>query len=314
LTYRSCILAAASCALWAAGVGHAATGAIGTAATTGEFLLDGAEVRGNASVLDGSLVQTTTGAVRLTLKDGAEVDLANGSQGKIYRDRVVLEQGASQSRGLPVDIQGVRVSPAKAGKVRIGTDGARRFEVTAVNGTASVRNPQGVLIAEVPKGESLAFAFQDTNTGAGAGAATQITGCIERIKGTNNFVLRDSTTQVVYQVAGPDVEANVGKNVTISGSPDASAPPLDGTSQMVRETSLTPAGGKGCKSEIPAAAAAAGGGGGAAAAAAGGGGGIGGTSVASIAIISGIVVGGTLGGLAAAGAFSSPSTPSNTSP
>src|SRR5579884_3455737 len=271
------------------------SGAIGLATTQGVLVVDNAEVRGNAALLDGSSVQTREDPSQMTLRGGARIDLATESSGKIYRDHLVLERGTGKVRGVAVNVNGMRIVPREqTALIQVTTDGSKRFAVGATSGTASVLNSHGLLIARVARGEAMSFVDQDT----GAGAPSQITGCIQRVKGTSNYVLRDETTNVVYQVTGPDVDANVGKSVQISGALDSTASPISGASQLIHENSLTPnPNGKGCKSDVPGAAAASGG---AAAAAAGGG-----ISGATIAIISGVAVAGIIGGLAAAGEFSS---------
>jgi hypothetical protein len=276
------------------------SGAIGLATTQGVFVVDNAEVRGNAALVDGSLVQTRDDPSQMTLRSGARVDLATESSGRIYRDHVVLERGTGKVRGVPVTVNGMRIVPQEhSAMIQVSTDGSKRFAVGATNGGASVLNSHGVLIAQVTRGEAMSFVDQDS----GAGAPTQITGCIQRVKGSSNYVIRDETTNVVYQVTGPDVDANVGKSVQISGALDSTASAVSGASQLIHENSLTPnASGKGCKTDVAGAAAAAGG-----AAAAAGGAAMSGTTVA---IISGVAVAGIIGGLAAAGTFSGSSSSS----
>jgi len=273
----------------------ASSGAIGLATTQGVFTVDNAQVQGNAALLDGSLLQTGDNPSQVTLQGGARLDLATNSTGRIYRDHVVLERGVSRAKGVSVVVNGLRVVPADSSSViQISTDGTKRFSVGATTGRASVLNSSGALIAEVTRGSAMSFAQTET----GAGAPSQITGCVQRIRGTSNYVIRDETTNVIYQVSGPDVEANVGKSVQITGSLDTTATPVTGASQVIHETALTPnSSGKSCRSDVAAAADAAG----AAAAAAAGGG----LSGATIAIIGGVVVAGIIGGLAAAGTFSS---------
>jgi len=272
----------------------ASSGAIGLATTQGVFTVDNAQVQGNAALLDGSLIQTSQNPSQVTLQGGARVDLATQSTSRIYRDHVVLEKGVSRAKGVPVVVNGLKVVPTDASSViQVSTDGTKRFSVGATNGRASVLNSKGALIAEVMRGSAMSFAQTD----AGAGAPSQITGCVQRIRGTSNYVIRDETTNVIYQVQGPDVEANVGKSVQITGSLDTTATPVTGSSQVIHETALTPnTSGKSCRSDVAAAADAAG----AAAAAVGGG-----ISGATIAIVAGVAVAGIVGGLAAAGTFSS---------
>ena len=283
--------------------GTTQAGAIGLATTSGVFSVDNSQVQGNASLVNGSLVETTDNPSQVTLQGGARVDLATQSRSRIYSDHIVLERGSSKVRGVPVVVNGLRIVPANHAVIEVTTDSSKRFGVESTEGWATVLNAHGALIAEVPHGSAMSFVEQET----GAGAPTQITGCIQKVRGTNSYVIRDETTNVIYEVQGPDVAANVGKNVQITGGLNTTGTPVTGASQLLSETALTPnPNGKGCKPDIPAAAAAAGAG----AAAVGGG-----LSVVTIAIIGGVAVAGIVGGLAASGTFSgSSSSPTVSTP
>src|SRR5919109_2664951 len=74
--------------------GGAAT--IGIAMVNGIAKVDNNAIRGNASILDGSVVETGKGTSRLSLQSGPRVELGSESRGKVYRDHVVLEKGTGQ--------------------------------------------------------------------------------------------------------------------------------------------------------------------------------------------------------------------------
>ena len=120
---------------------------------------------------------------------------------------------------------------------------------------------------------------------AGAAGVAKMTGILVSKDGA--FFVTDVTTNVTAEVRGADLAKYVGTKVNITGSiiPDASIPV--GASQVVQITGITNA---------AAAAGAAGAGAGAA-------GGIG--TGATVAIVGGVAVGGTVLGLGAAGTFSS---------
>jgi hypothetical protein len=173
--------------------------------------------------------------------------------------------------------------------------------VTAMDGSAEVQNARGQLVAMVARGNSLEF--QE----AAASAPSHLTGCLQKV-GTH-YVLRDTVTNVVVELAGTDLEKHVGKSVDVTGAVDPGVAPVEGASQVIRAANVTSGSGKGCKVNIAAAGAA-----GAAGAAAAGGGGIAGLSTgATVAIVGGIAAAGTLGGLAAAGTFNGGATPATSS-
>jgi hypothetical protein len=265
--------------------------AIGFVRTSGEFTLDGANTRDNATVFNGGVVESTTWPTHIVLQDGTRVDLGRDSRSRIFRDHVVLEKGTTQVHGamqFPVIADSLHIASSEPFRVALGEE--HKVKVTALDGSAEVKNARGMLVAMVAGGRTLDF--QE----AGAAAPANITGCVQKV-GTH-YVVRDTTTNIVIEVTGENIEQYVGKSVNITGSPDPGATPIDGASQIIRAASIAKGTGKGCKSEI------------AAAALAGGGVAVGGalSTGAIIAIVGGVAAAGTVGGLAASGAFSSSSS------
>src|SRR5450759_3232537 len=79
----------------------------------GAARVDNTDIRGNASILDGSVVETAKGTSRLSLQSGARVELGSESRGKVYRDNVVLEKGMGQLHAVsnfPVLANSLRVA------------------------------------------------------------------------------------------------------------------------------------------------------------------------------------------------------------
>jgi hypothetical protein len=275
-------------AMMAFGGSSSTTGPIGFVKATGEFNMDGSAARDNATLFNGSVIETAASPSHVTLQDGTRVDLGATSRERVFRDHAVLEKGMTQVHGgapYAVLANNLRISSASPFEVALNQPGT--VTVTATDGLAEVKNAHGELVAMVTRGNSLAF--QE----AAASAPSHLTGCLQKVGG--HYVLRDTTTNVVVEVTGPDLEKHLGKSVDVTGAVDPGATPVDGASQVIRETNVTAGSGKGCKVNIPTAAAA-----GAAAA----GGAIAGLSTgATVAIVGGVAAAGTLGGLAAAGAF-----------
>jgi hypothetical protein len=76
----------------------AAPPSIGMIRSMGDFQVDGSTVRGNATIFEGSTVQTTAVASTIQLSSGTEIVLEPGSRVKLYRDKSILERGARASR------------------------------------------------------------------------------------------------------------------------------------------------------------------------------------------------------------------------
>lgn len=278
------------------GVAGAASPVIGTAVTKGSFRVDHATVAGNATLFEGSLLETDRAASSLALSGGARLWLAAASGARVFGDRLVLEKGQAQldnAPGFHLEALGLKIQPERSASAgRVAIQNGRRVEVAARSGGFRVLNARGQLVATVAAGAALAFEPQ-----AGQGNATRLTGCLES-RPQGRYVVTDEVTNVTVEVAGSNLANEVGNRVELTGQMDPTAAPLAGASQLVRVTQLRRLA-QGCGNRAAAAAAAAGGAaaGGAAAAA---GGGIG---AATVAIIGGVAAAAVVGGLAAAEAL-----------
>ena len=202
------------------GAAWAAAPAIGVATTSGDFQIDRSSVSGNATILDGSVVQTGKIASELRLYQGTGMRLAGDSRAKVFQNRLVLEQGTAQvdaRQGYAIDAAGLRVEAAPLSAARIGLAGAGRVEVAALSGAVQVKNGTGVLLARVLPGQPLAFTLQ----AAGAAPPEKLTGVVSESNG--HYFLTDQTAGVRVELVGTDLGKVVGKLVEVSGTLDTSA-------------------------------------------------------------------------------------------
>ena len=219
MTSRSAVLIALAVAA-VLGAAWAAAPAIGVATTSGDFQIDRSSVSGNATLLDGSLVETGKAASELRLYEGTGMRLAGDSRAKVFRERLVLEQGAAQvdaRKGYAVDAAGIQVQAAPRSAARIGLAGGGRVEVAALSGAVQVKNKTGVLLAQVLPGQALAFTIQ----ASGAAAPERLTGVVKVING--HYFLTDRTAGVQVELVGKDLGTMVGRLVEVSGTLDTSA-------------------------------------------------------------------------------------------
>jgi hypothetical protein len=297
--YMLCLFAAGSLL-----VVSAASPSIGFVKSSGEFRVDGSAVRGNSTIFDGAVVETTAARSVIQLAN-AQITLSPDSRVRVYHDRTVLEKGSGSVRDGAshiIEAATLRIAPsARDSVVQIDLTSLSHVTVGARGGPAQVRNSSGVLTASLLPGMALAFNPQAAST-----AAVKVIGIIEARDGA--YLLTDETTKVTVQLLeGPDVIKYAGKKVEVTGSSIPGASPLGGASQLVRAVTIKPVGDK---RKIAAAVGAAGTGAGAAAAGAGAGAAAGLSGAAVAAIVGGVAVAGTVGGLAAAGTFSGGSDPS----
>jgi hypothetical protein len=279
-------------------VASAAAPVIGTVKADGQFRIDNSAVRSNATLFEGSLVETGSAVSKMDLVGGARITLGASSKGRFFGDRLVLEKGIGQmdqAENFRFETRGLTIQPeTQKSSARVALAGAARVEVAALTGSFRVLNERGVLVANIAAGRSMEFEQQPAST------PSKLAGCLV-MRGVH-FVLTDETTNVVVELGGPGLEKEKGNRVEITGSMDPSATPVSDASQFIRVATVKRLG-KGCVGS--GAAAAAGAGGGAAGGAA--------ISTTTIAIIGGVAAAATVGGLAAAGKLTSSSGSSSIS-
>ncbi|MGC9946229.1 MAG: hypothetical protein ABSF64_07650 [Bryobacteraceae bacterium] len=273
--------------LWAVPASFAASSAIGLVVANGSFHLDQSSVRGSATLLDGTLIETNVSSSQLQLNNGVNLRLAAQSRARVYASRLVLEKGIGQveSTNYRIEAASLQIEADKPGvTARVQLAGPQRVVVAARDGSVRVSNSGGVLIARLDSGREMAFEPQESGA-----TVTKVSGILALKDG--KFIVIDRTTNVTMQLQGTGLEAEVGNLVEITGTVDPAPPTVAGASQLIDVTSvkrLT----KGGRAAGAGAAGAAGAGAAGAAAA-------GLSTGAVVAIVGGVVAAGTLGGLAA---------------
>jgi len=261
----------------------AAEPALGLAMARGTFRLDNSLVQGSATVLEGARLETERASLEVQLNSGARLGLAPASRGQFYRDRLVLERGLGELRsgsGYAVEASGLRVVPAEPQALaRVAFDKDSRVLVAALNGLVRVSTREGILLANLPAGRTLAFSRQQP----GAAPPVVVRGRLEQREG--HYLLTDETSNVTFEVIGAELDKQVGQRVELTGILDPTAKPFPPASQVLKITRATRLG-----AAVPPAAA-------------------GLSTGAKVAIIAGVTVAAVVGGLAAAGVFAGPAAP-----
>lgn len=264
----------------------AATTPIGVVVSDGHLILNNTDTTGNATVLEGSSVQTGSSGASIRLNSGAQVILGADSRGMLSHGRLVLELGSAKTAGYSVNANHLNISVDHSSSASVSLHG-KAVEVAAVSGNIHVFGATGVNVANLLAGDALLLQPEDS-----APAVSSLTGCIGK-KGAS-YLLTDETSKVTVVLHGNDLKA--GKRVQVSGQmvdePGSSNKGLN----VQKLTELS----GGCKSQGKAAAAGAGG---AAAGAAGG---------VSVAMIAGVAVAGATAATAIAVTQTSSSSASST--
>ncbi|HKF47019.1 MAG TPA: hypothetical protein VKB38_06635 [Terracidiphilus sp.] len=213
-----------------------ASTAIGTASARGDLRVDGYSIVGNATLFDGSAIQTNVATATLRLDKGTEIKMAGGSLGTLYRDHMVLQHGKSEmatSDRFQMDAGGFHVVPTQPGaRGVVAVSGLGNIEVAALNGSFQVTNGSGKVMGKVVPGTPKSFADE------GAGSVS-VTGKVSRVNG--HYYVTDSNG-AIHEFIGKDADQEtvnkgfdkwVGKTVTISGSIDTAAAATGGAVNVI---------------------------------------------------------------------------------
>ena len=218
----------------------AGTNVIGTATARGDLRVDGYAVKGNATIFDGTVVETGNASAAIRLKSGAEVKLATNSRSQLFGDHLVLQRGSTElepSNKITFEANGLHVtpnSPNSRGTVSINDDD--QVEVAALTGQFRVTNASGTLLGSVATGKAMSFdppQAPDTQIPAAATPKGPVNmsvyGTLTR-SNDNHYYLNLPAPDLgyVYEVqgvSGSNLESFVGKVVEINGTVDVSMRP-----------------------------------------------------------------------------------------
>src|SRR5215469_6261939 len=127
-----------------------ASTAIGTASAHGSMLVDGYAITGNATLFDGTAVQTANNIATLRLNKGTEVRLGSDSFGMLYHDHMILKQGKTEvttSEAFRLEASGFQVVPMENNaKVLVAVTGLGKMQVSSVAGAFKVMNARGNVV------------------------------------------------------------------------------------------------------------------------------------------------------------------------
>ena len=205
----------------------AGTVSIGTASARGDMRVDNYPVKGNATLFDGSVVETGQATANLRLNKGTEITMSTASRGTLYSDRLVLQQGESElaaSSSFQLEANGFRVTPNEPNsRGVVSLKAGNTVEVASLNGSFGVTTNHGVLLANVRPGRVVSFAMKaDANPANFSGV-----GLVSFENGTYYLTTDEN---VKYVLTCKDLRKYVGDKVDVSGTlQGGGAPGLEGS-------------------------------------------------------------------------------------
>jgi hypothetical protein len=194
---------------------EAGTLSIGTASARGDMRVDNYTVKGNATLFDGSVIETGQASADLRLNKGVQITLSATSRGTLYNDHIVLQQGQSElaSNGAyQVQANGLHVvSNAPHSRGIVSMKPGNTVEVASLDGSLGVTNDQGVMLANILPGHSFSFAMQ------AAGNPEEFSG-VGLVSFDNGTYYLTTDANVRYVLTCKDPHSYVGDKVVVTGT------------------------------------------------------------------------------------------------
>jgi hypothetical protein len=212
----------------------AGTRAIGTASADGDMRVDGYQVKGDATLFDGTVVETGQASAVLRMQQGTEVKLATGSKAIVHPDCIILQQGTTEwsgSNSFLLEARGLHVSPsAPDSRGLVSVSGAGAVEVEALGGTFRVTDYVGLFVANVQGGNAMSFATPEY--GAPGAKATTLIGDLSKVEGCYLLKMPSPNASSLFEVRGKNLDRLIGKRVSLTGSFDLNLKPMGGASHV----------------------------------------------------------------------------------
>lgn len=143
----------------------AGTISIGTVSSRGNMRIDSYTVEGNATLFDGSVVETGQASADLRLNKGTKITMSSSSRGTLYSDHLVLQQGEGElaaSNSFQLQANGIRVTPNEPNSRGFVTiKNGNTVEVASLSGSLGVTSDHGVPLANIRPGHVVSFAMQE---------------------------------------------------------------------------------------------------------------------------------------------------------
>jgi hypothetical protein len=152
----------------------AVTATIGVASGPGTFNLDGTKVGGNANVFEGSQIQTGGAPSRVYLESGDLVTLGFNSTGTFYKDRVLLQKGATRVTGMnqyQIEVAPYRIQSADGRSEAVVRLDGGEVQIAALSGAVNVLDQRGALLTRIGAGTTSSFQTSDNTAAAGRSGA-----------------------------------------------------------------------------------------------------------------------------------------------
>ena len=209
---------------------------IGTASARGDIRVDSHQVENNATLFNGSMVETGQASADLRLGKGTEITMSRETTGMVYSDHLVLQHGQGElaaSGAFHFEANGLHVTPLSSGsRGLVSVPDGKTVEVAALTGSFGIVDPDGKILGNVVPGKALHFQLASA-TDSTTGTTFTGTGPIAKDAQGNYFLYDTNDGSKFYQITCDDVGKLVGKYVTLTGTVVTGATPAGGAIEVV---------------------------------------------------------------------------------
>lgn len=195
--------------------GESGTTTVGTATVRGNMRIDGNQVTGDATLFDGSTVETAAASAILRMDQHSIIEMAAGSRVIVHEEYVTLEQGSIDIKptcGFVVETNGVRVTPNSHNARAVVSNGS----MSSQSGEFYVLDSHGRILSRVRHGGSQSLGAGQAQP---TGAATYV-GNLSIVDGRRLLTLLPPDTHVVYELQGRHADKIQGNLMEIAGTID----------------------------------------------------------------------------------------------
>ena len=215
----------------------AASSTLGFITVQGTFQLDKSRIWGNATLLDGSAVETDKTRSEIHLQNGSQIQLAPASKARFFAGHAMVEKGSMRIQAAAayrVEARGLQIATVddntRAGVALQGADG---ITVSVASGELTIANPAGTLVADVTAGKSVTL----TPEPGGTPGFTRLTGCLLTRK--SSAFLVDQASSITFQLEGGGASSEAGNRVEITGTLSQASPQKHGQLPMINVSNVS---------------------------------------------------------------------------
>jgi hypothetical protein len=192
---------------------------VGTATVRGSMRIDGNQITSDATLFDGSTVETEEASATLNMGTHTIIIMAAGTRGIVHEDYIKLEQGKIDLKptcGFVVEADQARITPNSLDSHSVISISNSSASVMVQNGEFLILDKEGRVLHALRSGNSQSFGTGTTPSGTQATYA----GTLSIVDNHHLLTLFAPDTNVTYELQGKNTDKIQGNFVQVNGTID----------------------------------------------------------------------------------------------